>query len=323
MQIVSSQVQASSQHALRHNEQQVSVRRPLPPTNTPAPVPAQPAPIPSAPATASTAAEGGLEGGDEQLSLLKSLVEALTGQTIATLRINTTPPPAAELPSNISAPAGADRALRVDMVQISETEITEVSFAGQFSTADGQQLSMSLQFSLQRSYSAMRVSATVGNPNAKDPLILNFNGLGAALSPTLTQFDLNGDGSSEALPTLAPGSAYLALDRNGDGKIANGSELFGPTSGDGFVELSQLDDDGNGFIDSGDKAFSQLFLFRPGDPLTALASKDIGAIFLGNIASPARLTDSNNQSLGQLRASSFYLTNQGGSGLVQQLDLVV
>ena len=41
------------------------------------------------------------------------------------------------------------------------------------------------------------------------------------------------------------GSGYLALDKNGDGTINDGSELFGTRNGDGFADLAQYDEDGN------------------------------------------------------------------------------
>lgn len=41
------------------------------------------------------------------------------------------------------------------------------------------------------------------------------------------KFDLNADGQNEDINFATNGSGYLALDRNGDGRINNGSELFG------------------------------------------------------------------------------------------------
>ena len=48
---------------------------------------------------------------------------------------------------------------------------------------------------------------------------------------------------------LGSGSGFLALDKNGNGKIDDGSELFGTKSGDGFADLAEYDSDGNGWID--------------------------------------------------------------------------
>mgnify|MGYP000465316364 CR=1 FL=1 len=54
---------------------------------------------------------------------------------------------------------------------------------------------------------------------------------------------------------LQGGSGYLALNKNGDGVINDGSELFGTASGDGFYDLSMYDEDGNGWIDENDHAY--------------------------------------------------------------------
>jgi hypothetical protein len=319
MHIIGGQVRSQSQHQFSHNEQRISIqqfsaqpRQAVPPAALPKP--AQPS------ISSRAQVDESSTSADKELSLLKALVEALTGKVVDTLDLSDTAPP----PVNVSAPAsvaGNSRIVRVDAVHISETEVTQVAFAGQFDSADGSHISVDLDYSLERSYEATTISTSIINPNAKDPIILNFNGLGVALNAERTEFDLDGDGHTEAIPTLASGSAYLALDRNGNGSIDNGTELFGPITNNGYAELAKLDSDGNGFIDSADPLFSKLLLFRHGEAIQTLASTDVGAIFLGHTTSPARLTDSNNQSLGQLRATGFYLTNQGGAGLVQQLDL--
>ena len=69
--------------------------------------------------------------------------------------------------------------------------------------------------------------------------------------------------------------AWLVLDRNGDGIINDGSEMFGnatpqpqPADGtlrNGFLALAQYDDDGNGTIDEHDAIFSELRLWQDKD----------------------------------------------------------
>lgn len=66
----------------------------------------------------------------------------------------------------------------------------------------------------------------------------------------------------------APG-AFIALDKNGNGKIDDASELFGDSSQhkNGFEALKELDSNGDGVIDAHDKSFSKLLLWedRNGD----------------------------------------------------------
>ena len=72
-------------------------------------------------------------------------------------------------------------------------------------------------------------------------------------------------------PTAA--TPWLALDRDGDGAITSGAELFGsatPLPGgaiapDGFAALAALDADHDGVIDRRDPAFASLVLWRDRD----------------------------------------------------------
>lgn len=98
------------------------------------------------------------------------------------------------------------------------------------------------------------------------PIIIDMDGNGVhaiPLSSSNVLFDLNSDGHAEHVSWASPTDGLLAMDRNGNGSIDNGSELFGSGSGgDGFAILSQLDSNGDGTIDSRDTAFGQLRIWQ-------------------------------------------------------------
>jgi hypothetical protein len=210
---------------------------------------------------------------------------------------------------------------------IKEHESSEFSASGQVRTADGKSIDFKLELSMCRDFQCERQEINRGKVSLLDPLVINFDGKAAALADTRFEFDLDSDGQEESLHSLAAGSAFLAFDRNGDGRINDGSELFGAQSGDGFADLAAFDDDGNHWLDEADTTFASLKAWsRDADGKAHLASlkeKGVGAIYLGASETPFSLKDSNNQLQGQVRSSGIYLREDGRAGNLQQIDLAV
>lgn len=209
-------------------------------------------------------------------------------------------------------------------------EIEKLNFKAQgvVHTADGREINFSAELAMSRRYYEETVGAAPPpSMNRIDPLVINFDGQGAALSDTRFSFDLDSDGSPEQIAMLRPGSGYLALDRNQDGIINDGSELFGPQTGFGFAELATHDEDGNGFIDEGDSIYQSLRIWMMNEDgssqLIGLGDAQIGAIYLGHLTTPFALNDANNQSLGDVARSSIYLTEAGSVGFIQEINLTV
>ena len=185
-------------------------------------------------------------------------------------------------------------------------------------------ISIDLSFSMSRNQLSDQAIVNL----VKDPLVINFDTDVAQLSEKRFFFDIDNDGLSDQISLLKKGSGFLALDRNGDGRINNGKELFGAQSGNGFSELGQYDADGNGWIDANDPIFDQLRIWikddTGADRLVALGEVGIGAIFLDNADTLFSLTDAgNSEALGILKQSGIFLKNNGDVGTVQNIDFVI
>ena len=277
---------------------------------------------------------------DPRLMLIRQMVRMLTGQDIkvvsaadfqvgATATATVDVRQAAAQQAQQQPPARAGFGIEYDRHEVrTETEQTSFQAAGVVRTSDGKEINFQLSLQMQRSYTEeSNVSLRAGDGSRKDPLVINFNGSSAQLQSQRFSFDLEGDGTKEQVATLGSNSGYLALDLNRNGKIDTGKELFGTTSGNGFADLARLDGDGNGWIDENDAAYSQLRVWSPtadgGGQLATLKAKQVGALYLGSQATPFELRDSANNSLGAVRASGVYLTENGSAGSLQQIDLTV
>lgn len=271
-------------------------------------------------------------GGDLVLRLMRLVLEGMLGHALETGA--GVEPPAADGTSNqppASGPADpqsvADPAALPDDTLVEtttfsyEAEQSQFLADGEVTLSDGRSFSFKLELMMQREQLSVSYSRTTLGA-LKDPLVVNLS-----LAPvTLGKgqlFDLNSDGqASETLPGLTSNSAYLALDRNGDGTINDGRELFGPDSGDGFGELAALDEDGNGVIDSGDSAFSSLRLWHSDSgSLQTLQQAGVAALFVNSVATPFQL-QVNGTTAGVVRNTGVYLKDNGEAGSLQQIDVV-
>ena len=209
-----------------------------------------------------------------------------------------------------------------------ESETTSFSSEGKVITADGREISFNYSLEMSRSfkesYSEIRKEIVEGN--FCDPLVINLDSNPTEVSEQHFYFDLNMDGTEEEICMLGPGSGYLALDLDGDGKITNGGELFGAKTGDGFFELAAYDEDGNGWIDEADSIFSKLRIWsidKDGkNQLFTLKQSDVGAIFLGKASGDFSITDKENNAKAKVRATGIYLKESDGSaGTIQHVDM--
>ncbi|MBU4260766.1 MAG: VCBS repeat-containing protein [Proteobacteria bacterium] len=299
---------------------------------------------PPCPSWAGTGAAGtSLDGDglaeDPELRALRLTLELLTGRKIDVATFQ--PGATAEVPSDLSqahSQPGATAEPPVERLgwgmeydsvsSYSEQESVSFSAQGQVLTADGRQLDLAYELQMQRQFQMeTRVHLQAGDARLVDPLVINFDGQGVSLGDMTVSFDLDGDAQEEEITFVAPGSGFLALDRNGDGQVNNGTELFGPASGHGFLELAEFDTDANGWLDENDPIFAKLKVWMADQAgkqqLVSVADMGIGALLLSPVDTQFKLTDSANNQLGQIRQTSLALLENGTAVAVQEIDLVV
>ncbi len=170
-----------------------------------------------------------------------------------------------------------------------------------------------------------------------DPLALDLDGDGiettAISASSRVVFDHDGDGIRTGSGWLKGDDAWLVLDKNANGRIDNGSELFGVDTvmsngrkaSDGFAALANLDRNHDGIFNSLDPKYSQVQIWRDLDQdgisdvgeLQSLDAAGIASISLATTIKTTRLDSGNVQT-----ATASYTRADGSAGLVANLDLV-
>lgn len=131
------------------------------------------------------------------------------------------------------------------------------------------------------------------------PLVLAFRGETVQFNTAVVaSFDLTGTMSVRTdWPTST--TPWLALDRNGNGRIDDGGELFGSATllrsgeaaSNGFAALAELDSNTDGRIDASDEMWAQLLVWSDVDSdrvsavneLSPAAGRDLVAIDLDHV----------------------------------------
>lgn len=276
------------------------------------------------------------ETADLNILILRKMIERITGKVIDI-----------HIPHGGDAPQGADQVestpgsgsvaqaglasgfgLEYDYYESHyEYESTQFAAEGLITTGDGREIDFNVQLNMTREFmTEQRISIRAGEA-LKDPLTINFSGNAAELNQTSFEFDIDMDGREDQIAFVNPGSGFLALDKNKDGQINDGSELFGPKTGEGFEELASYDSDGNRWIDENDSIFDHLRIWtRNSDgenTLFSLGEKGIGAIYLNHIDTPFVIKNADNELLGQVRDTGLFVKDDGSTGTIQQIDLAV
>ena len=131
------------------------------------------------------------------------------------------------------------------------------------------------------------------------PLVLSFDDAPVTFTTNAGgAFDIVADGQCHGSDWPSAATPWLALDRDGNGSIDDGSELFGSAvvladgtrAKNGFEALRELDTNHDGIFDANDDAFTKVVVWtdRDGDrrstprELTSLADAGVRAISLAD-----------------------------------------
>lgn len=209
-----------------------------------------------------------------------------------------------------------------------ETSRQELNFTAQGRVAleNGKTIDFKLMLSM-KSESIKSESITFKAGDALiDPLVINFGNEQVSFSDIKQNLDLDLDGNVDMFNFINNSSGFLALDKNEDGKINDGSELFGPNSGNGFRDLNEYDSDNNGWIDENDSVFDKLLLWTKDsegkDTFYSLKDKGIGALYLESVSTKFDF-EKGDELFGKITESSIFLRENGSVGVISELDIKI
>ena len=200
-----------------------------------------------------------------------------------------------------------------------ESQSLDVSMSGFIKTAT-QKVEIKMDISM--SYSFVSEHEILAQ-QFHDPLVLNFNGILPELESKNFSFDIDNDGKSDQISMLKKGNGFLALDKNRNNKIDEGSELFGTLNGNGFSDLKRYDSDNNSWLDENDPIFDSLRIWiknKDEDKLLALGEVGVGALYLGNTKDTFNIKSQAGETLGRIKSTGLFLDEDGTSGFMSNLD---
>lgn len=204
-----------------------------------------------------------------------------------------------------------------------EAEHVRFTAQGRVKLGDGREIEFAVDLEMDRvAYERSSLDVQAG-AQRKDPLIISLSGGAVQLDPSRrVALDLDGDGRAEKLAALQGDAGMLVADRDGDGKVSGGKEVLGARSGDAYADLRELDDDGNGWIDAGDRAYAYLALWRPGeDGVRTLVQAGVGAISVHALDTRMKVGGVSD-AYAEVRETGLVLTEDGRVTVAQRLDFL-
>lgn len=198
--------------------------------------------------------------------------------------------------------------------------------SGSLHLADGREIEFNLHLEhVQNTSIDALTSLALQQVTMQDPLVINFGDQPVNLTNSYFEFDLLGDGEKQQYARLGGGAGYLTFDFDGDGKVTDGTELFGTKTGDAYAELAAFDEDGNGWIDENDAIFHQLKIwYDETDPNAtfSLSEAGVGAIYLGQVPFDYELRGEEGELFGKSKQAGLVVMENGEVKTSQAIDLM-
>ncbi|MFN8506636.1 MAG: hypothetical protein U0547_03610 [Dehalococcoidia bacterium] len=198
------------------------------------------------------------DAGDPETRFIAALVKAVTGQDVqitgiedATFSATTEHTSAAiSSVSGSSGPDGTQLALHEASL---ESETTTIEASAVVHTADGQDLKVTISFTLSRSSLESNDLALALGGAAGDPRAVRFDGDAAALGPRRFTFDLPGDATKGVAAAPRHGTGLLVVD-HGNARPSS-AELFAARPGKAYEAVRDHDDNRQRHVDEDDRAY--------------------------------------------------------------------
>jgi large repetitive protein len=160
--------------------------------------------------------------------------------------------------------------------------------------------------------------------DATNPVVLDLDGDGAEFLDTSANvaFDYDGDGVAENTAWVGADDGLLAIDRNGDGLVNNGSEIvFGV---DGQTDLqglaAQYDSNGDGVLDANDAAFAQFGVWQDANSNGVTDAGEFRSLTEAGITSIGLVSDGQSYSAANgsvfVHGEAEYTRSDGSTGTV-------
>ncbi|HOJ42661.1 MAG TPA: hypothetical protein PK800_00940 [Syntrophorhabdaceae bacterium] len=214
--------------------------------------------------------------------------------------------------------------ISIDLSEKIEKEDVYFQGEGSVTTEDGKTYDFNVSFRLSRSLYEKGLS--ISKTQNKDPLVLNLTGMFTGLSEKTVDFDIDADGINDTIHFPKEGSGFLVIDKNNDGIINDGKEVIGTQTNNALSELTNYDEDKNGWIDENDVIFASLSIWEKDksgkDKITPLKDKGIGALNLSYVMTPFQIKNVDTP-YGEITDSGIFLFENGKASVFHRINLFV